>query len=227
MTTMLPTSDAQLQRLSSTTLLCLACSSCLPPRSHLPGGDSIFSTPCCSRPICPTCINSNPRLTRYNPCLSCLAGVDAVGSSRKSLIYQNPNIDGGLRDEDAFRIGDDEDEDDETLDNTHEARLSDFKEDKRNSSEPLPGDKHEDSMAARAGSSSVDGTSALPEMDFSRGDISSNPDNVDAPGKYYIQRGDTLNGIALRFNIDVRIFAIILLIGAYFFFQASAFMQAQ
>ncbi|KAL4254631.1 LysM domain-containing protein [Pleurotus pulmonarius] len=86
--------------------LCLACSSSLPPRSH---AHEVFVTPCCGRPICPTCLKSNPRLARYDPCLACLGGVDAVASSRS----QRPNnITGAVRDEDTYVIGEDDEDPD-------------------------------------------------------------------------------------------------------------------
>lgn len=69
----------------STTIqsLCLTCSASLPPRKKTqdaPQGEC-FITKCCSRAICPACILANPRLSRYHPCLACLAGVSAVASS--------------------------------------------------------------------------------------------------------------------------------------------------
>lgn len=84
----------------SVSSLCLACSSSLPPRKDN------FLTPCCQQPICSPCLVSNPRLARYNPCLLCLAGVDAVSSIKDN------NVDGAVKDEDTFVLGDsDEDED--------------------------------------------------------------------------------------------------------------------
>lgn len=91
--------------------LCLACSSSLPPRSH---AHEVFTTPCCGRPICPNCLKSNPRLARYDPCLACLGGVDAVASNRS----QRPNnITGAVRDEDTYVIGDDDEDPDSDPDN--------------------------------------------------------------------------------------------------------------
>lgn len=127
---------------ASTMLLCLACSSSLPPprrteakRGDLPGASSSISkladtlveepflTACCGRPICAACLSSNPRLARYNPCLHCLGGVAVVRSRStpslpittvaKSTDNMKPhNIDGGVHDEDVFVLGD-EDEDEE------------------------------------------------------------------------------------------------------------------
>ncbi|KAI9061009.1 hypothetical protein FKP32DRAFT_1631530, partial [Trametes sanguinea] len=95
--------------------LCLACSASLPSqRKH----EKIFFTPCCSRPICPTCVASNPRLTRYNPCLRCLAGVNAVSTNQTKPTSDHsssarPNVDASLRDEDIFVVEDSESSDDE------------------------------------------------------------------------------------------------------------------
>src|SRR6202042_2257232 len=89
--------------------LCLACSSSLPPSKS----SQIFTTNCCNRPICPACLSSNPRLARYDPCLACLGGVGAIfaGNSKgKQISGQNINVDGAVRDEDTFVLGDDEDE---------------------------------------------------------------------------------------------------------------------
>ncbi|KAJ7494635.1 hypothetical protein B0H11DRAFT_1716815 [Mycena galericulata] len=137
--------------------LCLACSSSLPPKSNEP----IFTTPCCSRPICPPCIAANPRLARYDPCLACLGGVGVVGAGKATPQTREPasrNIDGAVRDEDTFVLGDDED--DEEVEPPQQP--------------PAPVE-------------------------------SSAP-----PSKYYIKRGDTLQGISLRFGIDASIFLCIL-----------------
>ena len=95
--------------------LCLACSASLPPRK---AGSDVFYTQCCSRPICPNCISSNQRLARYNPCLRCLAGVEAVNgsgagiSSNRRETLPRVNVDGSVRDEDVFVVdGDSEDSD--------------------------------------------------------------------------------------------------------------------
>ncbi|KAK0476098.1 hypothetical protein IW261DRAFT_1492010 [Armillaria novae-zelandiae] len=103
--------------LSSTTImtdLCLACSSSLPPQKL--SESKLFLTECCQRAICPNCIALNPRLSRYNPCLACLGGVGVVGArmGRNKLELAPRNLDGAVRDEDMFVVGDDDDDDDET-----------------------------------------------------------------------------------------------------------------
>ncbi|KAH9068429.1 hypothetical protein EDB83DRAFT_2506075 [Lactarius deliciosus] len=103
--------------------LCLACSSSLPPRlwKHVASlGQSpelLFFTQCCGRPICPSCLTANPRLARYNPCLLCLGGMGAVDPQKvgRSLTAhgQQPvafNVDGAVRDEDVFVVGDEDSE---------------------------------------------------------------------------------------------------------------------
>ncbi|KAG1835221.1 hypothetical protein EV424DRAFT_1524290 [Suillus variegatus] len=89
------------------TALCSTCSSCLPPKA----APDLFMTKCCARPICPTCISSNPRLRSYNPCLSCLGGVGVVSSAFLQNIRAANNH--TVQDEDIFILGDDEDDEDE------------------------------------------------------------------------------------------------------------------
>lgn len=140
-----------LANIDHNTTLCLACSSSLPPLRPTPAA-GVFKTPCCRRPICPSCLLSNPRLARYDPCLACLGGVGVVGARMKG----NSNVDGAVRDADMFVLGDDEDDDRESGPPSY--------------SEALP----------------LEVSEAPP-----------------APLKYYINRRDTLQGIALRFGIPV------------------------
>ncbi|KIY51785.1 hypothetical protein FISHEDRAFT_20923, partial [Fistulina hepatica ATCC 64428] len=87
--------------------LCLACSASLFPKGE------VFITPCCARPICNSCISSNPRLARYNPCIACqFIGSSSSKSTTRPSALLSPNFDGAIRDEDTFVLGDsDEDED--------------------------------------------------------------------------------------------------------------------
>ncbi|KAF9236754.1 hypothetical protein BU15DRAFT_89039 [Melanogaster broomeanus] len=141
--------------------LCLACSSSLPPRAS---------------PICPSCLSSNPRLARYNPCLACLGGVGVVSASLGNVTAQDVNMDGALRDEDMFVLGDDEDDEE--------------------------GGDEEGLVPER----SMD---YPPPQNFLRASPSRRPQlerdthsNVTAPPVYYIRRGDTLQGIALRLGVN-------------------------
>jgi len=144
--------------------LCLACSSSLPPsKSQF----SCFTTNCCQRPICPSCITSNPRLARYDPCLACLARVNLLASTSTSALGTTQstslvNISGEVRDQDVFVLGDDDEE--------------------------LEGTRVEIPIST----TTVDDT----QVDL--------PSPQEAPAKYYLNRSDTLQGLSLRFGIDVR-----------------------
>jgi hypothetical protein len=196
---------------SSTTTapLCLACSSSLPPRlwkrttqqqqsaqsgQNASGNDSelLFLTRCCGRPICPSCLTSNPRLARYNPCLACLGGVGAVGT-KKLQGQQHPtasNVDGAVRDEDVFVVGD-EDEDGASETET------------------------DDGEAAKASGVASPPSEAAgpPEPDvqvrpYAEPDKPDEPteltdSNQGSPGRYYIRPDDTLLGISLRLGVEV------------------------
>ncbi|RDB26202.1 hypothetical protein Hypma_006844 [Hypsizygus marmoreus] len=188
------------------TTLCLACSSSLPPPKRSTSQSSIgvlsqpalFTTPCCQRLICSSCIKANPRLQRYNPCLACLGGVALVRSTPSlptSSVTHNrvANVDGAVRDRDTFVLGDDEDED-------SEAEL-DEKLETDGAAEPSPPAKaiqrpstpHED----------LEIQHPIP----SAGSPDSKEEPVTAasqstPLKYHITKTDTLQGIVLRFRVD-------------------------
>ncbi|THV03191.1 hypothetical protein K435DRAFT_775080 [Dendrothele bispora CBS 962.96] len=182
--------------LDSITSLCLACSSSLPPKVN---SETLFTTSCCRQPICSTCISSNPRLARYNPCLSCLGGVDAVnarstaaGKSLKNskkvpIAPEAINIDGAVRDEDTYIIGDDEDVSDD----------EDGFGGKLDSSPPPPYPSSSNSPVQPSE------TSTPPNEPFRQAE-----DNPEAhphnPYEYYIKKGDTLQGISLKFGVDGR-----------------------
>ncbi|TFK72956.1 hypothetical protein BDN72DRAFT_762459 [Pluteus cervinus] len=146
------------------TALCLACSASLPPRTTRPS----FTTECCSKPICEGCLEQNPRLRRYNPCLACLGGVNAVSSSSRTI----RNVDGGVTDADVF-ILDDEEEDD-------------------------PEGATDDSTVAGRQKATVTGT-----------DKQATPKEAGhtqpGSGKYFINRLDTLQGIAFKLGVDARL----------------------
>jgi hypothetical protein len=188
-----------------TTTLCLACSSSLPPSSHDAAG--LFTTPCCHRPICPSCVASNPRLTRYDPCLACLGGVGVVarrsGSGGASVrdsrstgardsgtaarTTKAPNVDGSVRDEDAFVVGDDDDDDSDESETT-----VDHSADGPPPSTSLTPAPLEDPEPASQPTHPAEDPESASEA------------TIPAPPiKYYLKKGDTLNGIALRFNLDV------------------------
>jgi len=155
------------------TTLCLACSSSLPPQRAL--WDQLFFTECCARPICPTCLKSNPRLSRYNPCLACLGGIGLVASSSTNAGRHvgRTNIDGSVQDEDTFVLG--EDSDDETARSpppVYESEIDPWK-----------------------------GTESVPRQPVDLHRAREQPPT--GPRKYYLERTDTLQGLALRFKVDV------------------------
>ncbi|KIM68434.1 hypothetical protein SCLCIDRAFT_1209248 [Scleroderma citrinum Foug A] len=167
--------------------LCLACSSSLPPKAQ-----NIFLTQCCTRPICPTCLSSNPRLGRYNPCLACLGGVDIVSSSSfvRRTQKDSVNIDGALRDDAMFVLGDDEEEDDGSS-----------PADYAPSTEPPP------SYTAASTKPSLSHPSNSSPVTPSGGLLSDQDTNAIVsedvvPSIYHLSRGDTLQGIALRFGVN-------------------------
>lgn len=193
------------RELSETAPLCLACSSSLPPRlwertleSAKDGSaaspscsrrssSELFLTQCCGRPICPSCVTSNPRLVRYNPCLACLGGLGAVGSEKVlHRKYQLPsNVDGAVRDEDVFVIGD---EDEDEASEVHDREAAKPAGDIPPSSEVAQPPKSDISLEHRADSTLYDKA----------------PDSKQgSPGKYDIRPDDTLLGISLRLGIDV------------------------
>ncbi|KAG7087357.1 hypothetical protein E1B28_013330 [Marasmius oreades] len=168
-------------------LLCLACSSCLPSRS---AEQKLFMTPCCQHPICNPCISSNPRLARYNPCLMCLAGVDAVGANINGKGNESQtavrNIDGAVHDEDIFVLGDDDEEND------------DFQ------SLEIDGRSHILAAASSNASEVVCGNSS-PQRDIqAEQEIHTKMDNQTTrrQAQYHIKRGDTLQGIVFKFGVN-------------------------
>ena|SRR6266403_1451771 len=190
-----------MSRYSSTTApLCLACSSSLPPRlwkrttqqgaqsRQTSSGDRdselLFLTRCCGRPICPSCLTSNPRLVRYDPCLACLGGVGAIGT--KNLQGQHPvasNVDGAVRDEDVFVVGDEDEDVDAVTDDGETTKV--------------PGVAIPSSEGVRPPGLDV---RERPYTDANKPD--SNNDQG-SPGRYYIRPDDTLLGISLRLGVDV------------------------
>ncbi|KAL1694275.1 hypothetical protein GGG16DRAFT_47581 [Schizophyllum commune] len=171
--------------MNASTHLCLACSSTLPPKSY----ESVYLTKCCRRPICPSCLASNPRLARYDPCLACLSGVGVVGhssvSAQPSAGTSQVNIDGGLKDEDTFVLGSDDDDDEDSV----------------TTGPPPPPYEQLEAQQPQA---------AIPCDDTLTNTREGQPDapdvhqEGDGPVKYYLKRGDTLQGISFKFAVDGR-----------------------
>ncbi|KAF8072012.1 hypothetical protein FPV67DRAFT_1411676 [Lyophyllum atratum] len=187
------------------TTLCLACASSLPPlKKSSTAATGIFTTPCCQRPICPSCIATNPRLPRYDPCLACLEGVNVVRTA--SLAGSTPhsaarsNVDGVVRDEDTFVLGDEEDDsdlDDEICEKpTVTTNASPLLQDVTSpiaSQETLQTDN---TYTPAASENTTPGALAAEEQTLAGREIDS------TPVKYYVTRSDTLQGIVLRYGLD-------------------------
>ncbi|KAI0768080.1 hypothetical protein BD413DRAFT_452104, partial [Trametes elegans] len=165
--------------------LCLACSSSLPPRKV---DINVYHTPCCSRPICPNCVSTNPRLTRYNPCLRCLAGVDAVNSKPSSSAGDygpTANIDGSIRDEDIFVLEDDDQSDLEVI-QENDSAIPIQTGPSSSTPETSPCNVDDEGGSTRSPSQAEKSTSGI-------------------PFKYFIRPQDTLVGISLKLGIDGRL----------------------
>lgn len=196
--------------------LCVACCGSLPPSAREQA--QIFRTRCCDRAICPNCLNTNPRLSRYHPCLSCLAGVRAVSSSGGSGTLSKArgsskvpsdnderfNLDGSLKNEDLFALGDDEDEDfdEENGDGRDAAREKGSRGGSRASSPPPAYRIAEQPTSTQ--------TQDSPEILFDASIPDEKVDNVvfEAPKRHYIQKSETVLGIAFKYKVDVSFLCI-------------------
>jgi hypothetical protein len=123
-------------------------------------------------------------LVRYNPCLACLGGVGAVGPEKVTLLLRgedqvaSSNVDGAVRDEDVFIVGD---EDEDEASETHDGEAA-----KAPGRIPWPSEVVEP-----------------PKPDISVRLAASGEGNQSKPGRYYIRSDDTLLGISLRLGVDV------------------------
>lgn len=152
--------------------LCIACCSTIPK-----SGAEAYKTSCCNKQICGPCLQANPRLRYYSPCLACCGAVQIVASSQRSAFkeYSSPLTEQQKREETTFAIGEDSDDD-------------------------------------QAGGDPLDGSSGLQEEPATALSISMAPisrSNAEessehtGPAKYWLHKGDTLHGIALRFKVNV------------------------
>jgi hypothetical protein len=151
--------------------LCIACCSTIRAEA--------YKTSCCNKQICGPCLQANPRLRYYSPCLACCGAVQIVASSQRSAFkeYSSPLTEQQKREETTFAIGEDSDDD-------------------------------------QAGGDPLDGSSCKPEEPATASPVSVAPisrSNAEessdhgGPAKYWLHKGDTLHGIALRFKVNVRI----------------------
>lgn len=148
-------------------------------------------TECCARPICPTCISSNPRLRSYNPCLSCLGGVGVVSSAfpRNTLTANNNTV----RDEDIFILGDDEDDEDEAHGLASVPLIS----------EPAPPAYPLASSSSSSLTSESILTAQISDASAGHAEVIVTGEQY-TPSRYYINSRDTLQGIALRYGANGR-----------------------
>ncbi|KAH9856480.1 hypothetical protein C2E23DRAFT_443062 [Lenzites betulinus] len=178
--------------------LCLACSASLPPRKV---GSNVYLTQCCSRPICPNCLSGNPRLARYNPCLRCLAGVNAVKTTALHATSSNTtraNIDGSVRDEDVFVVEDEESEPE-----------SEGESDETPSEQPdLPPPNAGELSQTNSKStrhSIIETSNSLQSQPAAASLPAGSSESAGTPPKYFIRPEDTLVGISLKLGIDGRL----------------------
>ncbi|KAI0324582.1 hypothetical protein GY45DRAFT_1438966 [Cubamyces sp. BRFM 1775] len=189
--------------------LCLACSASLPPRKV---DASIYHTPCCSRPICPRCVSANPRLTRYNPCLRCLAGVNAVNATASSYTVAgiakhtnmrvNLNVDAAIRDEDIFVVEGEDDSDNEDA-ASPEGAVNSTIQSELHKPEGTPPEDPSRVIVAHCNpfrSHSASSPTTVPGSDNVQPVL-----NSGLPSKYFIRPDDTLLGISLKLGIDGRV----------------------
>lgn len=117
----------------------------------------------------------------------CLTGVDAAGTNVNGKGKETPvrNIDGAVRDEDTFVLGEDDDNGEE-----------------QDESDDLPPYQPDDRSLTQPAVSMVnDNTSPQAEQERT-----TNADNSEFPthrqAQYHIKRGDTLQGLVLKFGVN-------------------------
>lgn len=166
----------------------------------------------------------NPRLARYNPCLACLAGVGVIQASSSARnrpggkpaggagvqLTRVENLDGGVKDQDMFALGDDDDEDIE--DDDASMGEEDGGQFPRSPAPPPPDVIHTTSPLPKTPPPPpVTGYTDEPPIANATPTHPARiedpqPPKQDAPAVYRLRRGDTLMGIALRFRLDVSMF---------------------
>ena len=175
-------------------LLCLSCASSPPPK----GDAKPFMTDCCSRPICADCLARTPRLRDYNPCLACLAGVSVVkgpaAKTKDGIIRTTPQTQMQQRETEMFALGADSDESD---DDAGRELLQSPPSDSATTHSPTAAP--ETLLTALGGqTTSVEAT----EFAALKHTPATHPTRS-ATATYYIQRGDTIQGLSLKFGVAV------------------------
>ena len=171
------------------TSLCVACCSTITK-----SGSDAYITSCCNKQICESCLQANPRLRHYSPCLACCGAVQVVQRS-KLHEYTSPLIEQQKREDNTFVIGEDDDDQDsgETIDTSSgilkESKLSDL----------------------------------VSQMSVDASRVEEPVEGHSGPAKVWLKKGDTLHGIALRFKVDVGSFRSVTpcILNAFYLEQGS------
>jgi hypothetical protein len=154
-------------------LLCLSCCSTLSSKSK-----PRYTTKCCNRHICNACLAANPRLSQYHPCLFCVGGVQvASGSKYLPPEYTSPRVEQKKQEETTFVIGEDDedDEDSVTKSTVDEEAMKEVTEE--------PEQSRQLDREPKQASQPTGPATPIP--------------------KYWIQKQDSLQGIALRLGVNV------------------------
>ncbi|KZT57657.1 hypothetical protein CALCODRAFT_272466 [Calocera cornea HHB12733] len=171
---------------AASSALCSTCASSLLPSSRRPSPHpQAYTTPCCARPICTTCLARNPRLRGYNPCLACLGGVGAVSGDTAA-------------EEDVWVLGGEEDSEDDD-DDEEEADGEEGAEDKAGTR----------CGEAQRGSVEQEGKGKGGEQ----GDAAAEPSPPPAPSpepeprmhvpyRHVLKPTDTLLGLSMKYKVD-------------------------
>lgn len=210
--------------------LCLTCASSisfkeLELEASRNTSNSLFRTACCQRPICSGCLSRNPRLRVYNPCLACLAGVDAT--SKSSVLASSSSIiavrggasDGALDsrsglevndvlENEMFTIGDSDDE--EELESGNRDRREGKESESAAAAAELSPRPYSALLSVSESSTTPSNDHAPPPLPHPVANVASLSGVVSSsdPSKYYIQPGDTLSALSLRLGVDVRVYYI-------------------
>lgn len=136
-----------------------------------------YTTKCCNRHVCDACLAANPRLSQYHPCLFCVGGVQ-MASGGRSLPpeYTSPRVEQKKQEENTFVIGDDEGDEEEIA--------------------AKPATDKGATREVMVGSGESLERLRAPEQAPVPTVPATNP-------KYWIQKRDTLQGIALRLGVNV------------------------
>ncbi|WWC93128.1 uncharacterized protein L201_008095 [Kwoniella dendrophila CBS 6074] len=174
-----------------------------------------FITPCCSTLICNNCINKNPRLKEYIPCLRCgdprtseLKGSSSYNIKRNTnRNNQSQSNDTSSRDiigsqgEIVFEIGDSDDDDDDDDDEVQEDLPPNYDDILRSESDTTPNENvdHDDNKQSKLNDTITRNTPELPHQNTELVD-EDQYETVEITHK--IQRNDTILSISRKYATD-------------------------